>query len=136
MSQNSKSLLLATQEAVKRAATISPESESEGYRAIDSSFRALSKLAAYVDDFDCEGAHYCPECGRKGVSLETAGKVTSYISKVLNDVTRLLEFAKGNADSRAEVKDGMTDLVKKLTGEQLATVLQWMDENEEHAIPQ
>lgn len=130
MSQDSKNLLLATQAAVKRLAVVSPDSEQAGYRAIDNSFKALEKLSAYVEQFDIEGAHYCPECGRKGVSLEAAGKTASYVGKIVNDAVRLLEFAKGNADSRAETKDGMRDLVTKLTGEQLQQVLAWMEENE------
>lgn len=134
MSQNSKDLLLATQAAIKRAATICAESENLGYKAIDDSFKALAKVAAYVADYDIEGQHYCENCGRKGISFETAGKTASYLSKILNDSVRLLEFSKGNADSRAETQSGMTDLVKQLKSDQLAQVLRWMDENSAETI--
>jgi len=52
----------------------------------------------------------------------------------LNDSVRLLEFSKGNADSRAETQSSMTDLVKQLKSDQLAQVLRWMDENAADAI--
>jgi hypothetical protein len=45
-----------------------------------------------------------------------------------------MEYAKGNADSRSEMKDGMKDLVKNLTSDQLATVLRWMEENEQPSV--
>ncbi len=135
MAQNAKDLLSATQAAIKRGAAICAESEDAGYKAINQSFLALEKLTLYVQEFDIEGQHYCPECGRKGVSLDTAGKTAAYISKVTNDTVRLLEFARGNADSRAETTTGMSDLVKGLTSDQLAQVLAWIDENEAAESP-
>lgn len=124
---DAKSLLSATQKAVSRASTISDENAA--YSSIDQSFEALRKITKYMQEFDIEGQHYCPECGRKGISYDAAGKAAAYLAKITNDTVRLMEYHKGNADSRLETKTGMEDLVKSLTSDQLAVVLKWMDEN-------
>lgn len=125
---DAKGLLSATQNALKRASTISDESAA--YSSIDHAFEALRKVTAYLQGFDIEGQHYCPECGRKGISFDAAAKSAGYLAKITNDTVRLMEYHKGNADSRLETKSGMEDLVKSLKSDQLAQVLKWMDENE------
>ncbi len=130
---DSKTLLLHTQEAIRKGATIADT--APGLAAIANSFKALLKLSEYMMEYDVSGSHYCPECGRKGISFEQAGKSAAYLSKVINDTVRLMEFHQGNADSRAEVTSPMTDMVQKLTSDQLATVLRWMDENEPRESP-
>ena len=129
MAIDPKALLQATQEAVQRAASICAEDEREGYKAISNSFKALAKITDYVQSYDLAGQKYCPECGRQGISLDSASKTAANVTKVVNDCVRLLEFSKGNADSRAETTDGFKDLVQKLTSEQLSQVMAWMDEN-------
>lgn len=127
-----KELLIETQNALKRASTIADETKA--YGSIDAGFESLQNVTAYLKNFDIAGQHYCETCGRKGVSYESAGKVASYLAKILNDTVRLMEFHKGNADSRAETKTPMQDLVKSLTSDQLSTVLKWMDENQSPSI--
>jgi hypothetical protein len=124
---DSKTLLRATQDAVRNAASIADT--TPGYEAIAEGFKSLLKIVRYCNTYDVENQHYCPECGRKGISFDAASKAAANLTKVVNDTVRLMEFHKGNADSRTETIGGMEDLVKKLTSDQLATVLKWMDDN-------
>ena len=125
---DAKTLLTLTQQAVKAATSIKNPNEME--QAITEGIIALRKITKYVSNYDIEGQHYCPECGRKGITFEVAAKSGSYLGKVINDSVRLLEFHKGNADQRTENTGSMGDLIQKLTTEQLNTVMNWVDENE------
>jgi len=82
---------------------------------------ALEKLAVHMSSLDYGSENPCDACGRKGISSEAAGKTLAYLAKVVNEQARLLEFAKGKPDSRAEIT-GLADLMKVLNPEEFTTV--------------
>ena len=54
-----------------------------------------------------------------------AAKTISYLAKMVDEVVRLMEFAKGAPDSRSEVV-GLSDLLKVLTQEQFYQLQDWI----------
>ncbi len=54
-------------------------------------------------------------------------RALAHTTKMLDGLTRLEQFAKGQADSRS---DFGSDWLKVLTDEQLETVMRWVDEND------
>lgn len=55
-----------------------------------------------------------------------AAKTMSYLAKMVDEVVRLMEFAKGNADSRSEVV-GLTDFLQYLTKDQFNQLQGWIE---------
>jgi len=90
------------------------------------SIKRLSEGLANVD----LGGVSCDKCGRKGLGAEALGKTLAYTTKSLDGIYRLMEFAEGNADSRAEVV-GLSDLLKVLTPEQFETFQGWVGASRE-----
>lgn len=103
--------------------------EKEAQKALDNCCVAMENISRQLAETDYTQTFPCEHCGRKGLEPAEAGKTLAYIAKVINDVTRLLEFAKGNADQRAEIK-GVDELLKFLTHEQFQTVCGWIQERE------
>lgn len=99
----------------------------EAVNALEFAVRALAKLAEHMAGLDLGRENPCDACGRKGVSLEAAGKTTAYMAKVVNEGWRLLDFARGKADHRTEVT-GVAELMKVLTDEQFSQVNKWYEE--------
>ena len=103
--------------------------EREAQKALDNCCVAMENISEQLATTDYTNTNACEHCGRRGLDPHEAGKTLAYLSKVINDVTRLLEFAKGNADQRAEIK-GVDELLKFLTHEQFKTVCAWIQERE------
>jgi hypothetical protein len=99
----------------------------EAVNALDFSAEALEKLSKHMAGIDYGSEKPCDKCGRKGVSPEVGGKTLAYLAKVVNEQTRLLEYQRGNADSRTEIT-GVAELMKALTDEQFAQVNSWYEE--------
>ena len=59
-----------------------------------------------------------------GMKPENAAKTMSYLAKMVDEVVRLMEFAKGNPDSRPDV--GLGELLRFLTNEQFKQVNDWI----------
>lgn len=95
--------------------------------SLDYASEALEKLSKHMASIDYGAENPCEHCGRRGISPEAGGKTLAYVAKVVNEQARLLEFAKGKADTRTEVV-GMAELFKVLTGEQFTQVSEWIDE--------
>ncbi len=95
--------------------------------SLDYSSTALENLSRHMAGIKFADEKPCETCGRKGISAEAGGKTLAYIAKVVNETARLLEFAKGKPDSRAEVT-GLADLFKVLPNDQFEQVSAWIDE--------
>lgn len=99
----------------------------EALSALDNTVLALEKFAKHLASAEPGDERPCDACGRKGISLEQAGKTHAYLAKVVNELTRLLQFERGKPDQRTEVT-GVADLMKALTNEQFDTVQRWYEE--------
>ena len=113
-------------EAIKaefRKSTVMSKTD-EAHNALNDSVLAMQKLARLMAETNYEDMDYCPECKRKGMAPEQAGKTLAYVAKMVNEITRLLQFAKGEADSRTEVV-GLADLLRALPDDKAATVREW-----------
>jgi hypothetical protein len=91
----------------------------------------LKKVAAKLMATDLD-SNYCSECERSGPTPESLGKTFSYVAKTIDEITRLMEFSAGRADSRKEV--GFSDLARYLTNEQFTQVMTWVSENQYNSI--
>lgn len=99
----------------------------EVLNALDYSAQAMESLSKHLAGIDYGSEKPCEKCGRKGVSPEVGGKTLAYLAKVVDAQTRLLEFQRGNADSRTEIT-GVAELMKVLTNEQFTQVNTWYEE--------
>ena len=113
------------QERMRRLGSVIAN-EPEAQEALKFSITAMKKIAIRLASTDYEDCDECEECGRKGLSPDMAAKALSHIGKVVNETTRLLEYAKGNADSRQEFK-GLEDLLKVLSQDQFTQVCKWIE---------
>jgi len=89
---------------------------TEGDKAIESlnhAILAMAKIAKVMKDADYEG-----------MKPTDAAKTMSYLAKMVDEVVRLMEFAKGNPDSRPDV--GLGDLLRFLTNEQFNQFNEWV----------
>lgn len=114
--------------ALKNGAPIIRKEKELG-KALDNCCVTMENITAQLAATDYTQTFPCEHCGRRGLEPAEAGKTLSYLAKMVNDITRLLEFAKGNADQRAEIK-GLDELLKFLSHEQFQTVCKWMAERE------
>jgi hypothetical protein len=103
--------------------------EPEAQEALNQSIVAMKKIATRLANTDYDDCDECEECGRKGLSPDLAAKTLGYIAKVVSETTRLLEYAKGNAESRTEVK-GLEDLLRVLKPNQFEQVCTWIEQGE------
>lgn len=87
---------------------------------------ALEKIAIHMASLDYGNQNPCEACGRRGLSVEAAGKTFAYIAKVVNEQARLLEYAKGKPDQRTEVT-GLADLLKILSNDEFEQVSRIID---------
>lgn len=92
----------------------------------------LKKTAAKLLSTDLD-SNFCPECKRSGPTPESLGKTFSYVAKTIDEITRLMEFASGRADSRQETT-GFAELAKHLTNAQFAQVMTWVAENQNKEV--
>lgn len=99
----------------------------DAVRALDFTVTSLLKIAEHMASIDYGRENPCDACGRKGISPSEAGKTTAYMAKVVNELWRLIDFARGKADRRTEVV-GIGELMKVLTNEQFAQVQKWYEE--------
>ncbi len=99
----------------------------EAVSALEHAVKALANLSRYMAGIDFQSENPCEICGRKGITVEAAGKTTAYMAKVVNEGWRLLDFARGKADSRLEVT-GVKELMQALTPEQFDQVDKWYQE--------
>lgn len=81
--------------------------------AVDNTASALEKLSKHIASIDFGGQNPCEACGRSGLSPEASGKLLAYLAKVVDELTRLVEFAKGKPDQRVEVAN-LNDLMRVL----------------------
>ena len=58
---------------------------------------------------------------------DQVAKTMAYTAKMIDEIGRFLEFAKGNPDSRPQVE--FTSILQSLTDAQVAQVMKWVDEN-------
>lgn len=102
-------------------------------RAVDYAVVALMKQAKSLSEMDYDTRSVktdCPECGHKvtltveGGDPQVISRSLSHTSKMLDDVTRLREFAQGKADSRPERAE---EWLKLLSSEQFSTVMGWLE---------
>lgn len=102
-------------------------------KAVDYAIVALMKQAKSLSEMSYDTRTVkmdCPSCFEKvtftidGGDPQVISRSLSHTSKMLDDVTRLREFAQGKADSRPE---SGADWLKLLTPEQFATVMGWLD---------
>jgi cytochrome c553 len=103
--------------------------EPEAQNAMNNCILAMEKIAIQLASIDYENLNPCDKCHRKGIEPEGGAKSLSYIAKVVNETTRLLEYAKGNADQRSEIK-GLEDLLKVLSQDQFTQVCAWIEARE------
>ena len=59
---------------------------------------------------------------------DSIARAFHHTAKVIDEITRLMEFAKGHPDSRPDLG---SDWLRVLTDEQLAQVMRWVKENEQ-----
>lgn len=101
-----------------------PDSEQMG-NAIRYSIKAMHKLAQRMAETDMIDNIEDPA---------KAGQTMAYLAKMVDGMTRLIQFAKGEADSRTEVV-GLVDLLQHLTNDQFAQVQAWVAESEARQAP-
>ena len=97
--------------------------------SLDHSVKAMEKLSVYLSELDYGEQNQCSECGRKGLTAEQGGKTLAYIAKMVNEITRLLQFAKGEPDSRTEIK-GLDTLLAYLSRDQFDQLTTWIEEGQ------
>ena len=100
---------------VQRATTAGLDLDTTG-KAKQAAVEALLKQAEALRD-----AEYPPK------KFPEISRALAHTTKMIDELTRLEEFAKGQPDSRPDMG---TDWLRALTDEQLAQVARWMDENE------
>jgi len=110
-------------EQLLEAQTILPN-PADATKALELTAIAMRRIATELAEYDLKQG-YCKVCKRSGMSAESLAKTLSYAAKTVDETTRLLEFSKGNADSRSEVV-GLSDLLKYLTDEQFSQVRLWV----------
>lgn len=93
--------------------------------ALEMAVTASRRMADELANADFKGP-YCDKCKRRGLTVHELAKSASYVAKMVDQIARLLEFAKGNADSRQEVT-GLGDLLKVLSDDQFRQVCAWID---------
>jgi len=64
--------------------------------------------------------------GKIKMTPDRAARMLSYTAKVIDEMTRLISFARGKHDSRPDLGDGW---LAGLTEEQLNQVYRWIEEN-------
>ena len=79
----------------------------------------------------------CPGCHIKfkveiPASFDAVARSMAYTTKVVDEIARLMSFVNGGPDSRPDL--GMANIFEALTDEQLATVQNWVKENQMRAI--
>jgi hypothetical protein len=99
--------------------------QEDAWEALSNSVKVMKEVSARLLKADYEG-DYCEHCERKGQSPESLAKTLSYVAKTVDEVTRLLEFSQGRADSRPD--NGIADLMKLLTPEQWNTFQSWISQ--------
>jgi len=100
--------------------------EPECREAMEHAAKALRNISKALAETDYEYYLPCDECHRQGLSPDKLAKAGADVGRMIDQVTRLLEYAQGNADSRSEIK-GLDDLLKFLTTDQFAKVCAWIE---------
>ena len=85
-------------------------------RALQDAVEALAKQAEAL-----KKARYDPK------KPESVSRAFTYTAKVIDEITRLTAFARGQPDSRP---DFGTDWLQALTDKQFSQVKKWIEENE------
>ena len=67
-----------------------------------------------------------------GLDKESLAKTMAYTGKVIDEIGRFVEFAKGNPDSRPQIE--VTNILASLKDDQVAQVMRWIEENEQGLI--
>ena len=102
-------------------------------KALDNGVLALMRQAeslAVMKYDEHEVKTDCPACKRRikvmvpGADARDLSRALAHTSKMLDDITRLREFAQGKADSRP---DKGSDWLKLLTPDQLTIVTGWIE---------
>lgn len=107
------------------------ENATEAKEALGSTVLAMRNLSRHLAKIDFGETNPCDQCGRKGLSAQQSGQTLAYFAKMVNEITRLLQFAKGEADSRTEVV-GLGDLLKYLDNDKFDQVTKWIEEGQAH----
>ncbi len=103
---------------VQRATTAGLDLDTTG-RAKQAAVEAILKMAEALRDAD-----YPPQ------KFAEISRALAHATKMVDELTRLEEFAKGQPDSRPDLG---RDWLGVLTDEQLETVSRWVDENQRTA---
>lgn len=106
------------------------------YQALADGMEILHDIKAHLKKVDWDNDAPCESCQRKGYDPVACGKILTYVTKAIDQVARLVELLKGNADQRVATDGGqLQDLLRLLTQDQFNVVVGWMEENESGAKP-
>lgn len=89
-------------------------SEDQAMKAVNSSLRTIERLTAYLET-----------CSFDHMRVSEAAKTATYLSKMVDEMARLVELVQGRADSRTETKISELDY---LTNEQFQQLCIWVEE--------
>ncbi len=108
-------------------------------QAVDNAIQALKQQSAALlkAPYKMKKITVPCVCGKEttvevGLDKESLAKTMAYTGKVIDEIGRFVEFAKGNPDSRPQIE--VTNILACLTDEQVATVMRWVDENEKRTL--
>ena len=87
----------------------------EAKSAVNSAIKALNGVAAYL-----------ATCDFSSMKPDVAAKTATYLAKMIDETTRLIELTQGRPDSRSS--GGLSELLPLLTDEQFQTVSEWIAE--------
>lgn len=98
---------------VRSFMSISGTGQAAAVDSLNNALLAMQKIAFVLKDADYST-----------MKPENAAKTMSYLAKMVDEVVRLMEFAKGNPDSRPDI--GLQDFLKYLTDEQFLQLNDWI----------
>jgi hypothetical protein len=82
-------------------------------QSLNDSILAMKKIAERLKDADYSK-----------MKPEVAAKTISYLAKMVDEVTRLMEFAKGGPDHRTDI--GLGEFLRYLDAEQFSQLNEWV----------
>ena|SRR3990167_2428491 len=98
---------------VRSFMSISGTGQDAAISSLNNALLAMQKIAVVLKDADYST-----------MKPENAAKTMSYLAKMVDEVVRLMEFAKGNPDSRPDI--GLQDFLKYLSNEQFIQLNEWV----------
>ena len=109
-------------------------------QAVDNAIQALKQQSAALLKAPYKQKKVsvnCKGCGQQttvevGLDKESLAKTMAYTGKVIDEIGRFVEFAKGNPDSRPQIE--VTNILASLKDDQVATVMRWIEENDKQLV--